>query len=228
MTIFKDVLDRVFPPAPDFFALLNDQCEILVEAMEAFVAYTKTGKNSDGKKVRQLENRADELKDKIIDTLSSALTTQIDRGNVGKAVHLLDHPINYAKTTTKECDLFEVKPDDVMYLMAKECLKGAQALQKGFLLLKGDPDGASKFVLEAIKTERNVEKIYRGTLSILLDPNRVVEEYNLNQNGDKVLAVAQVMTDMIKWRELYRHMSNMADTINDAAEELHRIIVKTV
>ena len=48
--VVAKLVDRVFPRMPDFYSLMNDQCDLLVVAMEAFVDYMRTGDPKTGKR----------------------------------------------------------------------------------------------------------------------------------------------------------------------------------
>ena len=40
-SVLTRLVDRVFPRMPDFYSLLNEQCDLAVEAMEVFVPLTE-------------------------------------------------------------------------------------------------------------------------------------------------------------------------------------------
>jgi hypothetical protein len=90
--------------------------------------------------------------------------------------------------------------------MALHIREGADALAKGFGRLATDPAGAGVDANAARKAERTVEKAYRRA---------IVELFQ----GDDYL-------NMFKRRETYRHLSNAADRVADAARALNNIVVK--
>ena len=61
-SVVTRLVDRVFPRTPDFYGLMNQQCDVLVEAMDAFVQYMENGSEEKEKTVRAIEKRGDELK----------------------------------------------------------------------------------------------------------------------------------------------------------------------
>jgi len=61
--VVTKLVGRVFPRMPDFYGLMNDQCDLLVTAMEKFVDYMHSGDSETGKQIAEvLEKQGDELK----------------------------------------------------------------------------------------------------------------------------------------------------------------------
>ena len=42
-SLVSRLIDRVFPRMPDFYGLINEQCELAVEVMAEFVAFMSSG-----------------------------------------------------------------------------------------------------------------------------------------------------------------------------------------
>ena len=124
-SIVTKLVDRVFPRMPDFYGLMNEQCDVLVEGMEAFVELMETGTQEHAQKVRDIEKKGDELKARNIDILNRAFATPMDREDIARAIETLDTIINYAKTTTREMEILEVAPDKYMAEIAIELKNGA-------------------------------------------------------------------------------------------------------
>jgi uncharacterized protein Yka (UPF0111/DUF47 family) len=224
-SLVSRLINRVFPRMPDFYGLLNDQCDVLVEAMEAFVTYMESGREADAKSVRALEKRGDELKQRNTDILNRAFSTPIDREDIYRAITSLDLGLNYAKTTTREMEALGLSPDAFMLEMAVEYRHAAEALQEGFRKLKTDPADADNHANAARKTERNVEKIYRRALAKLFDADELIAKLKASEQDSKTEAVLLVV-EIFKRREVYRHLSNGSDRLARAADRLHDIIVK--
>ena len=224
-SMINKLVDRVFPVMPDFYGLMNEQCDVLVEAMEALVQYMEDGSEEKGLAVRQIEKRGDELKARNIDVLNRAFATPMDREDIYRAIVTLDMGMNYAKTTTRELEVLGLTPDKFMLEMAVEYKNAAQALQQGFNRLTENPAQAEENAAAARKSERNIEKIYRRALADLFSVDEMVSKLDADEPGAKAQAMLAVV-DMFKRREVYRHLSNGADRIARAADRLHDIIVK--
>lgn len=240
-SVVSRLVDRVFPRMPDFYGLINDQCDLAVEAMTEFVAFMSSGNWDKAKRVRELEKQGDELKARNIDVLNKAFSTPMDREDLYRAIVTIDHIINYAKTTVREMELLEVQPDSYTLEMAELLHQGALALQQGFSKLSTDPASAEEDADAARKAERNTEKIYRKALAELLDPDHYIKTRDkhsktiapiegllepLGQHSEPVAVAFAFVVDTFKRREVYRHLSNAADRLARAGEALHDIVVK--
>ena len=241
-SVFSRLFDRVFPRMPDFFGLINEQCDLAVEAMAEFLAFMSSGDWDRAERVRELEHRGDELKARNIDVLNKAFSTPMDREDLYRAIVTIDHVINYAKTAVREMELLEVRPDRYTLEMAEMLQQGTLALQRGFRKLSTDPASAEEDADAARKAERNTEKIYRKALSELLDPDRYIKTHDakhsaavasiegllepLGKHSEPVAVAFAFVVDTFKRREVYRHLSNAADRLAHAGEVLHDIVVK--
>lgn len=219
------MIDRFFPKAVDFFALLDAQCDIVAETITVFDRFMREDNSELAAKVLQLEHAGDDLKHHHMDELNKTFATPIDREDIAKAIVSLDDIVGYAKTTVREMELLDVKPDQWMQEMAALILEGTLSLQAGYRKLKKHPLEAEPHAQHAHKTERKVEKVYRNAVSELLDDKRLIESIQSSDNPELATVITGVV-QMLRRRELYRHLSNAADRIEIAAETLHNIVVK--
>jgi len=224
-SIVTRLVDRVFPRMPDFYGLMNEQCDVLVESMEAFVAYMEDGNEDKASTVRAIEKKGDELKTRNCDVLNRAFATPMDREDIYRAIVTLDLGMNYAKTTTRELEALSLAPDAFMLEMAVEYLHAAKALQEGFRKLGTEPAEAEENAKAARKCERNIEKVYRRALAELFNVDDMVTMLETEEPGAKGKAMLKVV-EIFKRREVYRHLSNGADRLARAADRLHDIVVK--
>lgn len=224
--VVTKLVDRVFPRMPDFYSLMNDQCDLLVVAMEAFVDYMRTGDPKTGKRIASvLEKEGDELKRRNLHILNKAFATPMDREEIYRAIEGIDHVINYAKTTVREMEALELAPDDHTLKMAIYMKEGAEALQAGFRKIATAPTQAEVDALAARKAERHIEKCYRRALADLFAAEAHHAELQ-ELGGGTVSDALRCMTEIMKRREVYRHLSNGADRLAHAGQTLHDIIVK--
>ncbi len=241
---FSRLLSAMFPRMPDFHGLLNDQCDLVVRAMDEFVAFMETGHASKAKEVRQLEHEGDKLKARNIDVLNRSFSTPFDREDIYRAITTIDEGLNYAKTTVREMEILGVEPDTHMLEMARLLHQGAKALQTGYARLKANPLGAEHDAAALRKTERQAEKIYRQAIAELFDPEHYVRDLAarrkepgedlelllepMDQTGCSSVAKGlSFVMEALKRREIYRHLSNAADHLAHAGDILHDIVVKT-
>ena len=238
------LLNAMFPRMPDFHGLLNDQCDLVVRAMDEFVAFMETGDAAKAKEVRRLEHEGDKLKARNIDVLNRSFSTPFDREDIYRAITTIDEGLNYAKTTVREMEVLGIEPDTHMLEIARLLHQGAKALQTGFARLKANPLAAERDTAAVRKTERQTEKVYRKAIAELFDPEHYAQELAerrrepgedlelllepMDQAGCSSVAKGlSFVMEALKRREIYRHLSNAADHLAHAGDILHDIVVKT-
>lgn len=224
-SLLSRLVNRVFPRMPDFYSLLNEQCDLAVEAMEVFVVFMENGDKAMARQVRALEKRGDELKARNMDILSKSFSTPMDREDIYRAISSIDHIVNYAKTTTREIEVLRIKPDQYMLELAVLLKEGACSLQRGYRKLTENPDQADEDAQASRKAERSSEKVYRRALGELFREKGYIKMLEDQQADTKETAINLVI-DIFKRREVYRHLSNAADRLARAGEVLHDIVVK--
>ena len=204
--IFRRLYERVFPTVADFFGMLGEQSANAAETTRLLVEFMETGDVAISQRVRADEHEADRVKASNLGVLSEAFSTPIDREDIHAAIMTLDDIVNYCKSTVVEMDVLGLQPDKHSLEMAMHLREGTEALARGFGRLGSDPAAAGGDAAAARKAERTVEKAYRRAIAELFQ-------------GDDYL-------HMFKRRETYRHLSNAADRVSDAAAALDNIVVK--
>ena len=218
-------INRVVPHMPDFYSLLNEQCDLVAQAMRIFAEYMETGDKETGKQVRLMEKVGDELKNRNLYTLNEAFATPMDREDIYRAINAIDNILNYAKTTTREMETLELAPDVYTLEMAVLLREGAEALQRGFQHLPENTTAAEEEAQAARKAERSAEKTYRTALAVLFREEAYVSDDAEDLKSSEIM---RHVIEIFKRREVYRHLSNAADRVAEAGETLHDIVVKLV
>lgn len=241
--LFKRWWHRLFPTAPDFYTALDRQCDLVAEGTAALLAYMQTAEDSHADRVIDLEKQADRVKADNMATLHRAFATPFDREDIHRSIAAIDDILNYAKTTVREMRGLDLKPDEHTTAMAALLHEGAVSLQRGYARLRQTPLRAEADAEAARKTERATERIYRNALSELFDARHYVATLTPEQQktADSLEVLMQELTtrevaavgsavgfvvEILKRREVYRHMSNGADRVVRAGEVLQDIIAK--
>ncbi len=224
-SVITKLVDRVFPRMPDFYGLINEQCDLICRSMDVFVEFMETGDMAKGNEVRAMEKEGDELKTRQMEILNRAFATPMDREDIYRAIVTIDEILNYAKTTVREVEALEIKPDSHMAEMAKQIRDGSVALRDGYRKLSSHPMDAEENAAAARKAERNTEKVYRAALAELFRADTHIAALSDKTEGAEARAMMHVI-DMFKRREVYRHLSNAADRLEHAAGVLHDIVVQ--
>jgi len=230
-SILVRIVDRLLPRTPDFFSLVDEQCDQAALTLDELVNFMESNDASTAKHVRQMEKEGDRLKSRNLDILNKAFSTPMDREDIYRAIVDVDHLMNYAKSTVREMEIFEVPPDRFTLQMAIHLKEGTEDLRQGFRMLRKNPALAEKGAEAAHKAERNVEKVYRAALAELFDVNTTIEPLHAAKSDvdDAPMDhshVLQNVMERLKRREIYRHLSNAADRLARAGNTLHDIVVK--
>lgn len=222
------VVDRVLPKAPDFFSLVDEQCDLAVEILSELVDFMETsGAKRSAKQVRKLDQSGDDLRRRNLDVLNKAFSTPMDREDIHRAIVDLDHVIDYARSTVQEMRMLKVEPDKYTLEMAVYLRDGMEAVRRGFRNLRVDATLSDEGSRLARKAERNVEKCYRKALAELFDAEAFIKSNRSAGKAATNVLVKHVMETM-KRREIYRHLSNAADRLARAGTTLHDIVVKII
>lgn len=224
-SLASKILNNVFPRVPDFYGMINDQCDICAQSMDALVEFMETNAPEKGLLVRELEKRGDEIKARNMSVLNQAFATPMDREDIYRAITAIDQIINYAKTTIREMEVLSLTPDQFTLEMAQLLREGVDALKRGFAKLGVTPALADQDAAAVSKAERNTEKAYRRAIAALFQADEQMQALDKHEPGAEAKAIARVV-DMFKRRELYRHLSNTADQMAKAGDVLHDIVVQ--
>lgn len=214
LTGFGNMLQRIrnlFKPRQDrFLELLIQQADFAVEANEMLLKYlNKPGEKYAGRS-RQLEKDADEVRRILVEELNRTFATPMDREDIHALSRNLDDVVDYAYTTTEEMQILGIAPNEFLMRMASLLRDASVELQLGVLRLKDHPGVANEHAQRAKALENRVERVYREALADLFDKPQDIEH----------------IMEILKLREVYRHLSNAADRGDEAANHLSDIVVK--
>lgn len=203
---------QFFRPRQDrFIRLVIEQAAKTLEGMEALQEYMRDNSKANAKKVIQLEKDADELRRILVDEINRAFVTPIDREDLFALSRAIDDILDYGDSTVEEMSILDVSPNRYLQSMASLLKDAASEIHQATLRLEDHPRVAYEHAMRAKALENRVETVYREALADLFDgpatPERIV--------------------DMLKLRELYRHLSNSADRGDEAADLITDIVVKT-
>lgn len=193
-----------------FLELLEKQAHFTVEGMEALLKYIRQPDQSLAQKVTQVEKQADEVRRILIDELNRTFVTPIDREDIFALSLTIDDVLDYAESTIEEMYMLQVKPNDYMERMVSLLTDAAREIYMGVLRLDDHPNVANDHAVRAKALENRMETVYREAIADLFGMPRDIDH----------------VVDMLKLREIYRHLSNAADRGDEAANVLGDIVVK--
>ncbi len=206
-----DWIRRFLKPRQDtFIRLLVQQAEYTVEAMEALERYMRKRSTKDAKWVTTAESQADEVWHILIDELNRAFVTPIDREDIFALSRAIDDVVDYAYTTVDEMEILAIEPNHYLRRMASLLREAAREILLATRRLDGRPHVASDHAVRAKALENRMEQVYREALADL---------FHQPQDEEHIV-------EMLKLREVYRHLSNAADRGDEAANVISGILIK--
>jgi len=204
-------LKDFFKPRQDnFVRRLIEQAEWTVKGLEALLAYMRDASETSAETVRKCEKEADEVRRILVDELNRTFVTPMDREDIFALSRAIDDIIDYGYSTVDEMTVLHVSPNPYLRRMVSLLCEAANEVHLAMLRLKEHPGVAADHAQRAKALENRVESVYREALAALFegpaDPEHIVE--------------------MLKLREIYRHLSNAADRGDEAANIISDIVVK--
>ncbi len=145
-----------------------------------------------------------------MDELNRTFATPMDREDIHALSRNLDDVVDYAYTTTEEMEILSIEPNDFLVRMATLLRDAAVELHLGVVRLGDHPGVTSEHAQRAKALENRVERIYREALADLFQKPQDIEH----------------IMEILKLREVYRHLSNAADRGDEAANHMSDIVVK--
>ncbi len=195
-----------------FIGLLIEQSELAAEGLrllEKLAGASDTGSEA-VEKMNAKEAEADEVRRILIDELHNTFITPLDREDLFTLSLYIDDILDYAYSTLRQIDLLDIGFDDHLVNMITLVRKATEEIVLAIHRLSANPRVAGEHAQRAKKLENQVEECYRLAVSDLF---RKAKDF-------------KPLMEMLRRREVYRHVSNMADKANDAADVIGMVVMK--
>lgn len=193
-----------------FVELLIQQCEITVEGVKLLENRLTRPDAAALEQMRAKEYEADEIRRILIDELHNTFITPFDREDIFNLSLHIDEMIDYALTTLEEMTLLRVDADDHLGTMVSLVRQEAEELTMAMHRLSANPRVAGDHARRAKKLENEVDHLYRVA---------VAELFTKPKDFKELMAI-------LKRREVYRHVSNMSDRADAAANVFGMVVMK--
>jgi len=193
-----------------FLKMICDQATYTQRGLEALQSYMKEPSESQAQSVRAAEKDADEARRILIDELNRSFVTPIDREDLFSLSRAIDDVLDYAYSTVEEMVTLGVQPNPYLVRMVSLLCDAAEEINRGVQRLEDRPNVANDHAVRAKALENRVESVYREAIAALFNGPRDLEH----------------VVEMLKLREIYRHLSNAADRGDEAANIIGDIVVK--
>jgi predicted phosphate transport protein (TIGR00153 family) len=205
-------MNRLFKKRQDvFLKLIHDQAALTLDGLDALKTYLDTQSREASALLETKEKEADEARRILIDELNKTFITPFDREDIFALSRTIDDILDYAYSTVSEMEILKVEPTPYMQRMASLLRDAAYELSLAVNTLEEHPAVSNDHAQRAKALENRVESVYREALA------------DLFSSVEDLAHVVQVL----KLREVYRHLSNAADRGDEAANVVADIVVKT-
>src|SRR6266540_4806976 len=193
-----------------FHKLIQEQASITYEGVKLLVKYLETQDHEIAEQLALKEKEADEVRRILIDELNRTFVTPFDREDIFALSRSIDDMIDYADTTVVEMRILNVAPTPYMLRIASLLKDAGWEIHQAVMRLKKNPGVAIEHAQRAKALENRVEAVYREAVA------------NLFSGPEDLHHVVEIL----KMREVYRHLSNAADRGDEAANVIADIVVK--
>jgi predicted phosphate transport protein (TIGR00153 family) len=193
-----------------FNKLIVDQASITHEGLKLLAKYIETPESDIAEQLSMKEKEADEVRRILIDELNRTFVTPFDREDIFSLSRSIDDMIDYADTTVVEMRILNVSPTPYMIRMTTLLKDAGWEIHQAVMRLQKNPRVAIEHAQRAKALENRVEAVYREAIASLFSGPEDVHH----------------VVEMLKMREVYRHLSNAADRGDEAANVIADIVVK--
>ena len=193
-----------------FIRLLREQAEFVEQGNKGLLRFVSDGDSEGRDQVRSCEHDADETRRILVDELHKTFVTPFDREDIWNLSLYLDDVVDYAYSTVREMEELHVEGDEHLVTMVERLVRAGEDLRMAMERIDDNPMVALDHARRVKRRENQVEKTYRQAIHELFSGPEDVHH----------------VIEMLRRREVYRHVSNAADRADEAANLIGSVIVK--
>jgi uncharacterized protein len=192
-----------------FVQLLSAQADLTVMALQALEKFGRqpTANNDFIEEIKEIERDGDAKRRILIDELAHTYATPFDREDLFALSRAIDDILDAANETAIELAIYKIEPPEGLHEMAGVLVEGARHIRASVGELLDHPGVAAEHAVRAKRSENRIDALYHQAVGRLFD------------SGGEI-------SKILKSREIYRHLKNSADRIDQAADEISVIVIK--
>jgi len=198
-------LKILFDHERNFYKLVADQAENVKEGIDRFTDWPE-GCCDYQDVVFAAEEKADEFRTAVSEALREAFSTPFEREDIYDLSHMLDNVMDGARRAASEMAALEIIPDDSLRSMFKVVSGSMSTLAEAFGTLEESRKGAYDLAMKAKEVEKQMQSVYEKSMKALFEQDDLKE--------------------ILKRREVYRLVLNIAVQIADLADFLRHLVFK--
>ncbi len=193
------------PETPDVLGLLRAQVAVTIEGIDTFGAWAR-GDAGANQRLHEIERRGDAAKRELLGALRAAFVTPLEPEDVFALSRGIDWILYHARDLVSEAEVLGAPPDEVIVEMGALLSQAVRYIDDALANLTTNEDAATASADEAIKAERELERVYYRGMGTVLD--------------------LKGRSGRISYRELYRRCARIGETVIDVAERIVYAVVK--
>ena len=165
--------------------------------------------------VLALENEADSIAHEVLLGLRTTFITPFDREDIQSLITSMDDSVDQCKRTAKAITLFEVTTfEPEMRKMADAIVECAELVHRAVRMLSDVASNAAELNdigLQISRIEGSADDMYDRGLELL---------YQKVKGGDAI--------EFIRGSEIYKHLEDTVDSLDDVGDEIEGIVIEHV
>lgn len=195
-----------------FVELLVQHIETAIRAAETVRVVVSTSDEHDlhlRDEIRRIEHVGDEQRGEMVDAISRALATPIDREDLYRLSRGIDDVLDNLRDFSREWDLFGAAREEVFAPLLDEVIEGMSSMRDAARRIVDAPDEVSLGALEVKRAGTRLRRSYQEAIADLLADDD-----------------AMVTNETLKTRLLLRRLDIVGLRITQAADVLSDAAVK--
>jgi predicted phosphate transport protein (TIGR00153 family) len=208
---------RLMPRQNVFFPAFERHAAVMVKAAVALREMVAGGDQlkSRFQEILDLEHEADGIAREVLLGLRTTFITPFDRSDIQSLITSMDDSVDQCKATAKAIMLFEMtkfEPD--MRKMADAVVDCSELASRGVYMLADVGKNATvlnEICLQITRIEGDADDVYDRGLELL---------YQKVKGGDAL--------EFIRGSEIYKHLEDAVDKLDDVADEIQGIVIEHV
>lgn len=209
MTIGRSLRALIKSNDRRFIELLQEQADVTAQALRLLEQMNGNGATSQDlmAEVKELERAGDTKRRILIDELLHTYATPFDREDIFALSRAIDDILDAANETAIELTMYRITAMENLTEMAAVLRDGVRHIHAAVGELLDHPGIAAEHAVRAKRSENRMDALYHQAVSHLLDSDTKIRQ-------------------VLKIREIYRHLKNSADRIDQAADQISIIVIK--
>jgi predicted phosphate transport protein (TIGR00153 family) len=206
---------RLMPRQNVFFPPFERHAAVIVKAAMALRAMVVDGGRLKLRfqEILALEHEADTIAREILIGLRTTFITPFDRDDIQRLITSMDDAVDQCKRAAKAIILFEVTTfEPEMRTMAEAIVECAELVQRAVSMLSDLRSNAAELNdigLQITRIEGNADDSYDRGLELL---------YQKVKGKDAM--------EFIRGSEIYKHLEDTVDSLDDVGDEIHGILIE--